>query len=118
MCVLIRFLLCHPMDCNVPGSSVHGILRARILNWVAILPPGDLLGPVVEPAFPMAPALVGGFFTTEPPGKPQTNVISLQYKIKCFLPKSRNKANMSTLVILIQHSAGSSSQFSKAGKGC
>ena len=25
-----------PMDCNLPGSSVHGILQARILEWVAI----------------------------------------------------------------------------------
>ena len=28
--------LCDPMDCNPPGSSVHGILHARILEWVAI----------------------------------------------------------------------------------
>ena len=28
--------LCHPTDCSLPGSSVHGILWARILEWVAI----------------------------------------------------------------------------------
>ena len=28
--------LCDPMDCNPPGSSVHGISQARILEWVAI----------------------------------------------------------------------------------
>ena len=28
--------LCDPMDCNPPGSSVHGLLQARILEWVAI----------------------------------------------------------------------------------
>ena len=28
--------LCHPMDCSPPGSAVHGILQARILEWVAI----------------------------------------------------------------------------------
>ena len=28
--------LCGPVDCNPPGSSVHGILQARILEWVAI----------------------------------------------------------------------------------
>ena len=28
--------LCKPMDCNPPGSSVHGILQARILEWIAI----------------------------------------------------------------------------------
>ena len=27
--------LCHPMDCSLPGSSVHGILQARILECVA-----------------------------------------------------------------------------------
>ena len=29
--------LCNPMDCSPPGSSVHGILQARMLEWVAIL---------------------------------------------------------------------------------
>ena len=29
--------LCDPMDCSLAGSSVHGILQARILEWVAIL---------------------------------------------------------------------------------
>ena len=28
--------LCGPMDCSLLGSSVHGILQARILKWVAI----------------------------------------------------------------------------------
>ena len=31
-----RLSLCDPMDCSPPGSSVHGILQARILEWVAI----------------------------------------------------------------------------------
>ena len=31
--------LCDPMDCSPPGSSVHGILQARILEWVAIFSP-------------------------------------------------------------------------------
>ena len=29
-------ILCDPMDCSLPGSSVHGILQARILEWVAV----------------------------------------------------------------------------------
>ena len=28
--------LCDPVDCNPPGSSVHGIRQARILEWVAV----------------------------------------------------------------------------------
>ena len=33
-------------------------------------PPGDLPNPGIKPMSPAAPALAGGFFTTEPPGKP------------------------------------------------
>ena len=29
--------LCHPMDCSLPGYSVHGIFHARVLEWVAML---------------------------------------------------------------------------------
>ena len=34
--------LCYPMDCSLPGSSIRGILQARILQWVAISTPGDI----------------------------------------------------------------------------
>ena len=37
--------LCDPMDCSLPGPSVHGILQARILEWIAISSPGDLPNP-------------------------------------------------------------------------
>ena len=33
---LRRVWLCGPMDCSLPGSSIHGIFQARILDWVAI----------------------------------------------------------------------------------
>ena len=56
--------LCDPVDCSPPGSSVHGILQARRLEWVACPPPGDLPDPGIEPVPLMAPALAGMFFTT------------------------------------------------------
>ena len=31
-----RLTLCNPMDCRLPGSSVYGILQARILEWVSM----------------------------------------------------------------------------------
>ena len=34
--------LCYPADWSLPGSSVHGTLQARTLEWVAMGPPGDL----------------------------------------------------------------------------
>ena len=37
-CCLVSciWLFCDPRDCSLPGSSVHGVLQARILEWVAI----------------------------------------------------------------------------------
>ena len=49
------------------GFSAHGIFQARMLEWFAFPSPGDLPNPRVEL---MSPALAGGFFTTESPGKP------------------------------------------------
>jgi len=52
------------MDCSPPGSSAHGILQARILEWTACPPPGDLPDPGIKPASFMSLALAGRFFTT------------------------------------------------------
>ena len=49
---------------NPPGSSVHGILQARILEWVLCPPSGDLPDPGIEPMSLMSPSLAGGFLTT------------------------------------------------------
>ena len=48
-----------------PGSSVHGILRARILEWVAIPFSGDLPNPGIEPG---SPALQANSLLSESPG--------------------------------------------------
>ena len=67
---LVVSILCDPMDCSLPGSSVHGILQARIQEWAAISFSGDLSEPGLKPVSLTSPALAGGFLTTEPPGKP------------------------------------------------
>ena len=51
-----------PWTIALQVPSVHEISQARILEWVAISSPEDLLDPGNEP---MSPALAGGFFTTE-----------------------------------------------------
>ena len=43
-------ILCDPTDCSPPGSSVHGISQARILEWVVFPSPGDLTNPGIESA--------------------------------------------------------------------
>ena len=61
--------LCNPMDCSLPGSSVHGISQARILSGFPFPSPGDLTDPGVELTSLVSHALAGGFFTTAPPEK-------------------------------------------------
>ena len=55
--------LCNPVDCSLPGSSVHGILQARILEWVAISFSRDLPNPGIEPG---SPALQADALPSEP----------------------------------------------------
>jgi len=58
------------MDCSPTCSSVHGIFQARILEWVAIPFPEELLNPGTKPVSTVSPVLTGEFFTITPPGKP------------------------------------------------
>ena len=51
-------------DGSPPGSSVHKILQARIVDWVSMPSSGDLPNPGTEPPSLMSPALIGRFFTT------------------------------------------------------
>ena len=53
-----------------PGPSVHGILQARILEWVAMPSSRGSSRLRDWTGVPVSPALAGGFFTTEPPRKP------------------------------------------------
>ena len=58
--------LCDPVDCSLPGFSVHGFLQARILEWSPFPSPGDLPDPGIKPE---SPALEADALTSEPPGK-------------------------------------------------
>ena len=58
-----------PMDCSPAGSSVHGILQERILEWLAMPSSRDLPNPGIEPMSPGSPALHADSLPTKPPGK-------------------------------------------------
>ena len=67
--------LCDPMNCGLLSSSVHGLLQARTLDWVAIPFSRDLSDPGTEPG---PPASQADSLPSEPPGKPKnTGVGSL-----------------------------------------
>ena len=71
-CVRVQLLqscptLYNPMDCSPPGSSVHGILQARILEWVDMPSSRGSSWPRDQTR---VSCIAGKFFTTELPGKP------------------------------------------------
>ena len=73
-------ILCDPMDCSLPGSSVHGILQAGILKWFTRLSSRGLPHAGIKPA---SPASTVGFVITEPPWKPISCVLgSNKVKVK------------------------------------
>ena len=55
---------CDPMNCSPPGSSAHGILQARVLEWVAMPSSRGSSDPEIEPESLTSPALAGRLFTT------------------------------------------------------
>ena len=83
------------MGCSPPGSSVHGIPQQEYWRGLPFPPPGDLLNPGIELVLP---ALVGGFFTTEPPGKPFLFIYSTT--------KIVNKANIFMSILYARHCVG------------
>ena len=64
MSLQLCLTLSDPVDCGLPGSSVHGILyRQEHWSELPCPPPGDLPNPGIEPESLMSPALAGVFFT-------------------------------------------------------
>ena len=83
------------MDCSAPGSSVHGILQARILEWVAFPFPGN---PPDSGIKPRSAALQADSLPSEPPGQPYfmcgylLNGRSLQSHFLYFIPVRRSRS--------------------------
>ena len=67
---------CDPRDCNLPGSSVHGILQARTVEWDAMPSSRGSSQPRDQTCISCLLHWQGGFFTTflAPPGKPKETI--------------------------------------------
>ena len=82
-------LFCNPTDCSPPGSSVRGILLARILEWVAIPFSRGSSQPKDRTHISLGFCTVGRFFTTEPSGKPYRALFYLNTVLEFLLISSR-----------------------------
>ena len=60
-------ILCDPTDCSLPGSFIHGIFQARILEWVVFPSPGNLPDPGIEP---VSPTLQASSLPSKKPERP------------------------------------------------
>ena len=95
-CVLVTqscLTLCGPMDPSLPGSSVHGLLQARILEYGAISFSRDLLKPGIEPG---SPALQVDSLLSGPSRKPTCCVARPKQKQK--KPRSSEVGEKSALM--------------------
>ena len=100
--------LCDPMDCSPLGSSVHGILQARILEWAAVPSSRGSSQPRDLSHVSYCSCIAGNFFTTEPPGKPHLTIhpvlalpVSRTARNKCLLFMSHP-----TCSVFLQHPNG------------
>ena len=87
--------LCDPVDCSPPGSSVHGILQARILEWVAMpsFKGSSQLGDQTR-----SPTLLADFFLPfEPPGKPKNTGVGSLFLLQGESSQPRNQTGVSCI---------------------
>ena len=77
-------ILWDPMDCSPPGSSVHRILQARILEWVIMLYSRGSSWPRDRTHVSCVSCIAGGFFTTAPPGNCAVKVLPPASQAGCL----------------------------------
>ena len=78
-------ILCDPMNCSPPGSSIQGILQARALEWVPFPSPGDLPDPGIEPT---SPSLQVDSLPSEPPEKLENTGVDCLSLLPGIKPRS------------------------------
>ena len=94
----------NPWTLACRASLSMGLSRQVYLEWAALPSPGDLPSPGIELA---SPALPGGFFTTEPPGKPFMYI----YFPSNVVMKSKNKGYWLCNKVSVGHTSGTGLNF-------
>ena len=95
--------LCDPMDCSLPGSSVHGIFQARILEWAVIPSSRGSSQPRDRTWVSCVFCITGGFFTLSHPGN-SSWMIRLQFSsVAQSCPTLHDPMNRSTPGLPVHH---------------
>ena len=104
MCVCVKSLqscptLYDPIDCIPPGSSVHGILKARILEWVAIYYSRGSSQPRDGLCISCGSCIAESFLTHWATGEAQHLCCIIIFKISLYLPYCSFEASQVVLVV-------------------
>ena len=78
-CAQSCLTLCDPMDCNLPGSSVHGDSPGKKTSGLPFPSPRDLTHPGIKPTSLVSPALQADSLPDEPSGKAVVGSLILLY---------------------------------------
>ena len=73
--------LSDPIDCSLPGSSVHGIFQTRVLEWVAMLSSRGTSQPRATPSFPSQPEGKIGLPRANPRGRLTTPGLPVHHQL-------------------------------------
>ena len=99
--------VCNPMDCSLPGSSIHGILQARILEWSAFLFSRGS-------SQPRSPALQVNSLLSEPSGKSKSTGVGSLFLLQWIFPtQESNRCHLHCRQILYQLSYKGSPRIMK-----
>ena len=90
---------CNPMDCSLPGSPVHGISQARILEWVAISFFRGSSRPTDQTHISCVSCIEGRFFYLWVTGEAQHLCCIIIFKISLYLPYCSFEASQVVLVV-------------------
>ena len=91
--------LCDLRDCRLPGDSVHGILQARILEWVAI---PFFRGSSWPRDWTCGSCIAGRFFTAEPPGQPIFILPPKSFSVSASQPNQPATCILATPPVLVE----------------
>ena len=95
--------LCNSTDCSPPGSSVHGIFPARMLEWVAISAPIGSSQPRDQTHVSCVSCTAGRFFISEPPGKPPNRHKRRNHTIIKQFTEDKNYFSILCLLLMWSH---------------
>ena len=85
LCMLRHLWLCGPVNCSPPASLSVEFSRPGYWRSLPFPTSGDLPNSGLKPESLVCPALAGGFFTTQPPGKPSGHVSPFLYPVATLM---------------------------------